>query len=541
MPSPQHQAYRKSVLSWFRRHADEPDVVAQLQRHAHAAAVLWELDLEPARPILAACYAPNPRGGKPWDPIVMLRGFLLALLAGQPALNKWIADLAASRVLRVLAGLPDPEADWPGVGTLYDFLNRLHDGQIRGGDGMERPSEAQRRRAGTPRPLQRAEKASEAEKGGRRRRRQRRKDKMAARVPVADPSVTARLVAELRTTEPHANPQDLLERLGAILRVVAVQGSKVRGLLGTGTHLAAAGDGSPLPTGANQYGKRTCHHGRWERCDCPRRFADPDARIGWDHYREKFYFGHHFYEVIANVGGHDLPLAIRLDPANTSDHTASVLTLERLFKALPAMGLSIHDFIADSGHDGEANYRYCLDHGVRPVIPLRGAAPAIHPDLPEVTLSPRGVPTCQAHVEMFPRGTAEANRPIFMCPVKAGKRDRCPLAPDGQPDWVCRPDVKWGPTTTVDANLNPRLCPPVPRNSQTYRRLYKLRSGCERSNSVKKVTFKLEEARHRRASFWLARLHFIAVLQHARAWVADGAAEELVDYLLGRSPLAKYA
>lgn len=540
MPSPLHEAYRKSMLFWFRRHASEPDIVAQLQRHAPAAAVLWELDLEPARPFLAACYAPNPRGGKPWDPIVMLRCFMLMLLAGQPSPNKWVADLTASRVLRVLVGLPEPEVDWPGVGTLYDFLARLHDGPIRGGEDMERPSEAERRRASTPRPLQRSAKPVKLPKGDRPARRQRRKDEAAAKVPVAEPSITARLVAELQTSEQLANPRDLLERLGAILRAVAVQGSLARGLLGAGTKIAVAGDGSPLPTGASRHGRRTCNHGRRERCDCPRIFADPDARLGYDSYREKFFFGHHFYEVIANVGGHDLPLAIRLDPANTTDHTASVLTLDRLFKALPSMGLSIQHFIADAGHDGEANYRYCLDHGASPVIPLRGSAPAIHPELSDVSLSPRGVPTCQAGVEMTPRGTAEANRPIFMCPVKAGKRDRCPLAPDDQPDWVCKPGVKWGPTVTIDAKLNPRLCPPLPRNAKTYAQLYKLRSGCERSNSVKKVTFKLEEARHRRASFWLARLHFIAVLQHARAWVADGAAQAIVDHLLGRSSEVKH-
>lgn len=539
MPSPKHEFYRMSLRLWFRDRADDADVVAQLVRHSSAAAILWELDLEPARPFLAACYAPNPRGGKPWDPIVMLRCLLLALLVGQPSPNKWVADLAASRVLRVLAGLP--EDDRPGVGTLYDFLDRLHDGQLRGGDDAERPSEAQRRRASTPRPLQRSAKPPAAPKGGRRARSQRRQDQAAAKTPVADPSVTAKLVAELKEAEHLTNPQDLLERLGTILRVVAVQGSVVRGLLGAGTTIAVAGDGSPLRTGASRHGKRTCGHGRRERCDCPRIYADPDARVGYDSYREQFFFGHHFYEVIANVGGHDLPLAIRLDPANTTDHTASVATLDRLFKVLPSMGLTIHHFIADAGHDGEANYRYCLDHGVRPVIPLRGEAPAVHPDLPEVSLSPRGVPTCQAGKEMTPRGSAEANRPIFMCPVAAGKLERCPLAPDDQPDWSCKPGLKCGPTRTIDADLNPRLCPPVPRNSKTYTRLYKLRSGCERSNSVKKQVFKLEEARHRRASYWLARLHFIAVLQHARAWVADGAAEALVDELLGRLPVAQQA
>ena len=52
---------------------------------------------------------------------------------------------------------------------------------------------------------------------------------------------------------------------------------------------------------------------------------------------------------------------------------------------------------------------------------------------------------------------------------------------------------------------------------------------------MKKEAFRLEAARHRRSSFWLVRLHLIAILQHAKTWVADEDARALVDELLGRS------
>lgn len=191
---------------------------------------------------------------------------------------------------------------------------------------------------------------------------------------------------------------------------------------------------------------------------------------------------------------HDLPLAIRIDAGNVGDYTASILTLERLRKDLGAKGMAIRHFIADAGHDGEANYRYCLGHDIIPVIPLRGEAPATHPERPELKLSKRGVPTCEANVEMVQRGTAGKDRPIFACPVRAGKLARCPLAPPDQPDWLCRPELKCGPTVTVKVDDNPRLCPPIPRNHPRHVELMKLRSGCERSNSVKKEIFKLEDA-----------------------------------------------
>jgi hypothetical protein len=124
-------------------------------------------------------------------------------------------------------------------------------------------------------------------------------------------------------------------------------------------------------------------------------YTDPDAQIGWDSHRKCFFFGHHFYEISVSVEGHDLPLTIRLDPGNASDFTASLHSLDRLRKDLAALP-ELATFIADAGHDADAIYRYRLDAEVTPVIPLAKAAPGRHPVRDDVTLSPRGVPTCKA-------------------------------------------------------------------------------------------------------------------------------------------------
>jgi hypothetical protein len=239
--------------------------------------------------------------------------------------------------------------------------------------------------------------------------------------------------------------------------------------------------------------------------------------------------------VSSSEGEHDLPLAIRLDPANTSDFTASLRTFEHLRKTLHqhAPDWRVHSFIADAGHDAEPIYRYFVQQDIVPIIPLKADAPATHPNRADVNLSRRGVPTCAAGCEMAHWGSAGKDRVAFICPLKANKLDRCPLAPEHERDWHCRPELKWGPVVTVKIDDNPRLCPPLPRNSSTFTSLYNLRSGTERSNAVKKETFELEAAGHRRASFWLIRLHLIGVLQHARAWVAKEDARELVDFLLG--------
>jgi hypothetical protein len=538
MPTPAHEAYRDSVLRWFREHAEEPDVAVQLERRADPALVLWELDLGPARPVLGRCYAVNPRGGKPWDPLTILRCLLLALLVGQPSLTKWVLDLRASRVLRVLCGLP-PDDGAPGVGTLYDFLHRLHDGPIRQScDHLERPSEDERRRSRSARPKPgrpKDRRPSKAEKKARR------KARDPVKAPVADESVTGRLVAELEACAGQPNPDDLLGRLATLLLDVGVVESARRSLLGDVRRLVVGGDGSALVTGGSRAGKRTCDHDKRERCDCARIYSDPDAAVGWDSHRECYFYGHHFYELGTSVSGHDLPLAVGLDPGNASDFTASLHAFDRLRKDLACREMAIGIFIGDSGHDGQHNYRFPLSHGAVPVIPLKGPAPAIHPERPDLHLSKRGVPTCQAGAEMAPWGSAGPDRRVFICPVKAGHLERCPIAPADAPDWLCRPEQKWGPSTTVSVPQNPRLCPPIPRNSPRHQELLNLRSGCERSNSVKKVVLKLEAAHHRRRSFWLIRLHLIALLQHARAWVASNDTQALIDHMLGRVPEARAA
>ena len=544
MPSPRHQAYQKSVRQWCTTHAREPDVVPQLKRYADEALLLWHLDLEPARPGLVQCYADNPRGGDPRDPVVMLRCLLMAVIVGQPSLNAWPNDLDGSRVLRVLAGL-DPNERRPGVGTLYDFLHRLHDGPIRGCcEHAERPSETERRRARTPRKLKRKPKAKDKRKAAAKRqanKRKARKAKVAASVEPSSPEVdtagvTEKLVAELKQAEHLDNPNDLLTRLGEILIDVAVGESGRRGLLGDVQRLVLGGDGSPLRTGANRYGKRVCGHRHHERCDCAKLYSDPDAQWGWDSHRKQWFFGHHFYEISSSEGAHDLPLAIRMDPANGSDFTASLRTFEHLRKTLRrrAPDWQVSRFIADAGHDAEAIYGYFVDQDIVPVIPLKADAPATHPGRADLNLSRRGVPTCAAGCEMAHWGSAGKGRTAFICPLKANKLDRCPLAPEHQPDWHCRPDLKWGPVVTVKVADNPRLCPPLPRNASTFATLYNLRSGTERSNAVKKETYKLEAARHRRTSFWLIRLHLIAILQHARTWVAREDSSRFVRHLLGR-------
>ncbi len=402
-----------------------------------------------------------------------MRLILLACLLDQPSLNKWVKDLKGSRVLRVLGGIDTDETDrCHGVGTFYDYLHRIHDGPVKKTfDHVERPSETERRRARTPRRLNRRKpKGKGPKKSTKKTRRQR---KAEAEVPAVESRRdTERLVEELKANEDVAPSEDLRKRLSSLLIDVGIMESAKRGLLGDLDKLIVGGDGSKLKTGANQHGRKVCNHKKGEKCDCPRIYSDPDAEWGWDNHRECWNFGSHFYEISTSTSGHDLPLVIQIDPGNASDFTASAEAYELLRKQLSehlGRPWSAFVFIGDAGHDAEPLYAYWVRHDTKTVIPLKTDARATHPLRPDVKLSKRGVPLCQAGCEMAHWGSAGPGRVNFLCPVRANKLECCPLAPEDQPDWHCRPELKYGPTLSVKVADNPRLFPELPRNNPRLR------------------------------------------------------------------------
>lgn len=501
MVSRAHEEYRAKLRGWLLLQSAQER--KRLMQMADVICVLWHLDLEGARPILGRCYAARPRGQRPHDPVCMLRALLLAILLGETSFTKWVERGRCEEALRVLAGFD--ASDFAGVGTFYDYRSRIQDGPLnafRG--GVERPSTREKRRAKTPRPKNAAtQHKSERE--------------TAAKKAV---SKTQALVAELLKQQDHALPDTFCERLNAILLHVAVLPSAKEGLLGKTDGIQVVGDGSPLVTGANGQGQRTCNCPRYAKCDCPRLYSDPDARWGWDHYRKTYFFGHHFWELGCSSEGHDLPLALDLDAGNASDHLQGARTLDSARKRFEPHGLRIKTVIEDSGHDSSPLHQYMQELQIEPIIPLAKDGPAYLPGRDDIALSRRGVPLCEAGCEMAKNGSAGPRKQVWCCPVKMGRIECCPHAPDSDPDWVCQPGTKLGPVKVIDVTEHLRIMPHTPRNSARYLHLYNQRSGAERSNSMKKETFHLEDARHRRYSLWFLRLALIAILQHARVWVA---------------------
>jgi hypothetical protein len=443
----------------------------------------------------------------------MLRALVLMMILRYTRLDQFAAELRRSPRLALIAGFEPFKT--PSVGSFYNFIDRLEDG----------PFQPSCRHRVTP---------SRLRKGRHQRNlKQEKADKEAQRNQILTQcdSLTQHLKTQLLTAASQPRPHDLQARLEDLLFQVAVIPSAQRGLLGDLQHLILAGDGSALPTGASPSGKPTCQcrtQGTF-RCACDRLYADPTADWGYDSYRETYFFGHTFYQHIVSVNGHDLPVHVTIGPASESDFTLSLKSLDRFLKtcAEHALSLKIDAVAYDAGHDAVGIYQYLAAKTIDPVIalnPRTGAAPA--PTGTAQRVNDQGVPLCPAGLPMRRHSRTPTHRIIFHCPVKRPTHqhgayvwkaypDQCPLKV------LCQPETKMGPVVYVRSDADPRLYPAIARDSARYKQIMHQRSGCERSNAMKKTVHRLETRPCRSATHYLVRLYLISIVEHAKAWLAE--------------------
>ena len=296
------------------------------------------------------------------------------------------------------------------------------------------------------------------------------------------------------------------------------------------SRLIVSGDGSALLSGASSTGKPTCNcrkEGIYN-CKCDRLYRDPTADWGYDSYRDCYYFGHTFYQYVVSSSGHDLPLHVSIGPASESDFTLSLKGLDRLQKALKdnRLDCKIEALAYDAGHDAKGIYEYLIENNIKPVIALnqRSGLPAATGTAQSI--NQQGAPLCIAGLDMRRHSKASNGRIYYNCPVKR------PTHINGKSEWksyeedcpravLCQPETKMGPVVYVRSDEDVRLYPEIARESPLYKQIMNQRTGCERSNSTKKVTYKLGQRPCRNASHYLIRLYLVSLLEHARAWVAE--------------------
>jgi len=293
--SPHSEYQEKLVRKMFYHYVRHRSRVEALDK---VIAKLYLLDLDPLLLVVKPLY---PGLGRPsLNQQGIIRSLVLMLDQQEHSITKWALKVASDPLLFDLCGFDTDYA--PAVASYYDLLVRLwmadYNSQLR---------KKAKLKCFTPRP--------------------KKKLKANQKLPPKRPGVVKRLVKRAIKGKINSyGPQAILQKL--LARVVVDPSAKM-GILGNLRNFSVAFDGSTFLSGASPYGvkKCKCRSKRIYNCNCPRLFSDPDARWGWDSYRERFFYGDTLFNVTASDSPYDLPILIKLVQANRHDSTTTVYAL----------------------------------------------------------------------------------------------------------------------------------------------------------------------------------------------------------------------
>ena len=435
-------------------------------------------DLSYITTLLQDCY--GTKGPQPRDPDSMLRSYLLFLMTKpEVGITEWINEMIRVPYYAIISGF-EP-GDIPGVGTFYDFSNRLW-------------------------------KASEnnlKSKKQKRKRKPKKGKKKGEKAPTTTPGKVKRLVEWMIH---HAVKKTDLppDRLFHFFQTQILAVSAKLGLLGDLNALSVAGDGTPVVTAVYPRSKSTCNCRAQglAKCNHPRIYSQPDCNSGWDSSREKFFNGYHLYMMSASDSRYDLPLYPRLQPASRHDSVSLVVSSVE-FKQRFTLG-TVEKILLDSAHDAEAIYHLMVHQNIEPFIDLNDRSKKNTKTDCDIKISPDGIPICPIGLKMKPNGYDNIqNRQKWRCPLACGTKNSC-----SKP---CS-KAKYGRTYHTYSKDNLRLFTKTPRDSEKWTIVYKRRTSIERSNKREKIDYWLESGRHRSTKMWYIRIYGIMICQHMDAW-----------------------
>jgi DDE family transposase len=404
------------------------------------------------------------------------------VLAGETSIDAWVTRMRAQPEYAVLSGFaPDTV---PGVGTFYDFLDRLLGG---------RPTPKRR----PPRRLTPA------------RKRQLRADKH--RPSDKHQAIVARLVAALQQGGRHWQPPATEVLVNALLGELCVRPAVAAGLLPA--TVGVSGDGMKLRTFANSYGHKTCACAT-RQCGCPRRFTDADATTGYDAYHTQYGFGHNLYQLTA--WSHDskveLPLYLLRATGARNDAVLGPLALAR---ARQRGDVQITQACFDGAHDAAAFYELAHAWQIALFIPLAGAPRKGAPG-GEGGLDGDGTPLCRAGRRMYFDGQQpQYRRSRWRCPLKKGPQRGEVTA---CPHWEACSTAKSGRIVYLHWEADRRVHTQPPRGTTAWQRVYNHRTASERTNARQGYHLQLKQTRTRGGHRWLFRALLCAIAQYLLAW-----------------------
>lgn len=419
-----HSTYQNFVVENLRKYYPNPDALSRSTWDIIDR--FWNLDLSYTDELMRSRYSVF--GPRPRTPSCMQRSYLLSIDFKVTLLTDWAAQLKINPLYAILSGFE--VGDTPGVGTFYDFLNRLWDSDSDNLNPHVRPVKSKE----VKKPKQKGAKAESVEK-----------------------TTVEQLfkTLEQKSFSIDEHPYGSLFRL---YQKEFLEQSVKRELI-TPESLVVAGDGTPVMTSHRERRKRICDCAEKgiTDCKCDRYFSQPDCDIGWDSSRDCFYHGYDLYMIVASDSDSDLPIFPLLNPASKHDSHGFLETYFRMKSFLP--DFHVNKWLLDSAHDAMPYYLYCRKNGISPFIDLnekRGIKVKYKDDF---TIGKDGVPVCLAGLKMNHDGTE---------PSKARIKYRCPLASRKNGCSCAHPcsDSKYGRTVHLAMKDNPRLINFPPRDSE---------------------------------------------------------------------------
>ena len=474
-----HESYLKFVVEEFDNHS----ISKAFLKDFYFEPIIWcsLMDLTDTADLLKHRYSSNPRGRKPRNPCDMLRSLLLMHQQRVTSVDHWVFHLKTNHVLAILSGFSPGNV--PGVGTFYDFFNRLWLSST--------PHLSNRKKRKLKKP--------------------RKKGKKNQKLEPKNPQIVEKLVRRALKNKKVRYTPKAHDQLQILFQSLFVNKSASAGLLGETQSLSILADGTPVETGGRPYGKFLCDcrkKGNW-KCDCNRQFSDPDADWGWDSSREKYYYGRNLFMVAASDSPYNLPIYPRLYRASKHDSVLFVSTFHELLHWYPDWKFG--EAILDSALDAYAIYEMLEHYDVSAIIDLnpRRSKKFQHK---EMDINFDGVPICPIGRQMIHWGLNQKTyRRKWRCPAAVGK-------------WKCPnpcSDSAYGRTFYTSTKDNPRLFPRVKRDSKEWYKRYSLRTGVERCIKRQKIDYHLEDSRGRSSRHWSIRTYCIGMCQHADSWTKE--------------------
>lgn len=410
-----HSTYQNFVVENLRKYYPNPDALSRSTWDIIDR--FWNLDLSYTDELMRSRYSVF--GPRPRTPSCMQRSYLLSIDFKVTLLTDWAAQLKINPLYAILSGFE--VGDTPGVGTFYDFLNRLWDSDSDNLNPHVRPVKSKE----VKKPKQKGAKAESVEK-----------------------TTVEQLfkTLEQKSFSIDEHPYGSLFRL---YQKEFLEQSVKRELI-TPESLAVAGDGTPVMTSHRERRKRICDCAEKgiTDCKCDRYFSQPDCDIGWDSSRDCFYHGYDLYMIVASDSDSDLPIFPLLNPASKHDSHGFLETYFRMKSFLP--DFHVNKWLLDSAHDAMPYYLYCRKNGISPFIDLNEKRRIKVKYKDDFTIGKDGVPVCLAGLKMNHDGTE---------PSKARIKYRCPLASRKNGCSCAHPcsDSKYGRTVHLAMKDNPRL------------------------------------------------------------------------------------